>query len=1548
MVDALRRMSGTLTVLLMILGVVAAAPAVASTTVTGATDSSVPLTIDPSGTVVDANLDLGGSPKVGWVAPKVDRVVSAVTVGDLRSRSDCTTTPRVGLQIYEHPHGDYFENPDLTTVSSKQFLDVPVTASRLTFSFSPVWLRAGRGYVFVLTWGDTSKCRYVVESSWAHNGSQVDSGSSTCQPTTAFTPALPGSGAPSTWRMYHWSGSFDRVPDCDNSSDSSPSLSADMPPGWLMTVSYNGSSRSVSTPVQYPGQPPVSCNGGYELESLGVTPVYWHDNPDGSSVYVCRFGQFAAPGDRVADGWYYGLPWLRSANSSPRDVYLKLEYRPADGAAPADFPAGPTASELNGSGNPAAPNLCSCRHADPVDSATGNLTETETDLSIPGRGLFGLPWTRSYNSQAAQTATSAGPMGYGWSATWTDRLSKDATTGVVTIGQANGSTVSFTPVAWSTGFAAPPWVQASLSYSSYQGRYTYTLGDGTRYVFDTTGKLVSVTDRVGVQTTLGYDASGRLTSVSDAGGRVLTVTPNSDGTIAKVTTPAGRHVDFSYTNGNLTGVHDLRGQDWVYTYDSSHRLTGATDPRGHASSNTYDASGRVIAQTDRAGHTWGWSYAGGVTTVTDPLGHVSEEEFSHNLLVRQTVAKGTSDEATSTFGYDSSADRVRVTDPDGHDWTASYSPAGDRLSSTDPSGRTTRYGWDSAHHLLSQLTPGGQSSSYVYDSSGNVTSVTRRGPTGPAQKTSFTYSYGHVTARTDPLGRTWSYGYTAQGDRSSAQTPSGSKTTWTTNADGQITSVVSPRGNVTGADPTLYRTSIDPDPAGLPQTITDPLGRVTAYAYDANGNATAVTDAANHTTTTVYDALDRPIEVHRPDGVIESTAYTATGQIASQTDGKAKVTDYDYDAQDRPVAVTDPLNRTRTMTYSPGGRLLTEHGPDGHSSSFSYDASGRQTAINYGDPGTPDETFAYDPDGHLTQTVDATGTSTLVYDSLGRLASHTDAVGGTVAYSYDLGDQITKISYPGSGRDVTRSYDNDGRLTGVTDWSSRAFAFAYDPDGNLTSRTYPSASTLQDQLGYDRAGALTAIALKRNGSTYAELDYDRDPLARLSAEHVTGLTGQSDTTFGYDSTGRLSSANTGSYTYDDAGNPLSFEGATAAQYDPARELTQIDRGGQTTTFDYDALGRRTAAHTATDQATYAYDQADRLTSATPSGSTQAATYAYDATGLRASRTRAGATAHYRWDRTAANALLLDDGTHAYVYGPGGDPLEQIAADNTATLLHTDQLGSVRVLSDTTGTTTGTASYTPYGKPDQQTGTSSDLGYAGQLTDPATGLIYLRARDYDPATAAFLTRDPLEASTRDPYSYTSGDPVNNTDPSGLCSIAPWSSDSCLAKPAAEALDGITGGISTMIAAKVFGFDADCTGWGNSGIAQAAGLIGFGKFGREARLLEDAAKGGSALADASASAFRAADDPASIFIKNKHLASSGIRGGKFATDDIGEAQSLVAEALRSEGAMFLPNQLDETFRVVADLGRAIGTRGETRVRAIVTNDGRVINAFPVRNR
>jgi RHS repeat-associated protein len=57
-------------------------------------------------------------------------------------------------------------------------------------------------------------------------------------------------------------------------------------------------------------------------------------------------------------------------------------------------------------------------------------------------------------------------------------------------------------------------------------------------------------------------------------------------------------------------------------------------------------------------------------------------------------------------------------------------------------------------------------------------------------------------------------------------------------------------------------------------------------------------------------------------------------------------------------------------------------------------------------------------------------------------------------------------------------------------------------------------------------------------------------------------------------------------------------------------------------------------------------------------------------------------------------------------------------------------------------------------------------YTGQYQDSESGLYYLRARYYDPATQQFLSRDPLANLTGTAYAYAGGSPVNGVDPSGL--------------------------------------------------------------------------------------------------------------------------------------------------------------------------------------
>jgi RHS repeat-associated protein len=122
---------------------------------------------------------------------------------------------------------------------------------------------------------------------------------------------------------------------------------------------------------------------------------------------------------------------------------------------------------------------------------------------------------------------------------------------------------------------------------------------------------------------------------------------------------------------------------------------------------------------------------------------------------------------------------------------------------------------------------------------------------------------------------------------------------------------------------------------------------------------------------------------------------------------------------------------------------------------------------------------------------------------------------------------------------------------------------------------------------------------------------------------------------------------------------------------------------------------------------------------------------------------------------------------SYAYGAFGSSVEQINNTTGAvTYLHQDQAGSTRLLTGSTGTVTGKCSYSAYGTPACEGSSTTPLGYDGEYASSDTGLVYMRARTYGPATAQFLSVDPLEKLTRAPYNFAQDNPLNESDPTGI--------------------------------------------------------------------------------------------------------------------------------------------------------------------------------------
>jgi len=296
--------------------------------------------------------------------------------------------------------------------------------------------------------------------------------------------------------------------------------------------------------------------------------------------------------------------------------------------------------------------------------------------------------------------------------------------------------------------------------------------------------------------------------------------------------------------------------------------------------------------------------------------------------------------------------------------------------------------------------------------------------------------------------------------------------------------------------------------------------------------------------------------------------------------------------------------------------------------------------------------------------------------------------------------------------------------------------------------------------------------MKKSSETLGSLVYTRDNDGQVTSVTSKGLPGEEKPAYEYDKNSRLTKGAGIAYEYDAANNATKL-GSNAYKYDNADELET----GPSTKYTYNEVAQRTKATPETGAATtYGDDQAGNLiTVERPEKESVPKiedSYAYNGEGLRTSQTISATTTYMAWDTTEELPLLLSDGTNSYIYGPGNVPIEQISSGGTTTYPHHDQQGSVRLLTGSAGTVIGSITFDPYGNKIESTGTISPLGY-GQYTSSDTGLIYMRARTYDPKTAQFLSVDPLVGLTRAPYNYTEDNPLNASDPTGLGEWNPFS-------------------------------------------------------------------------------------------------------------------------------------------------------------------------------
>lgn len=680
---------------------------------------------------------------------------------------------------------------------------------------------------------------------------------------------------------------------------------------------------------------------------------------------------------------------------------------------------------------------------------------------------------------------------------------------------------------------------------------TDPLGQRTDYVNDESGQVVSVVspqvsvEQNGVTASqtrptsyTGYDTFGDQTNVKDANGNVSTSTFDPAGRVLTESAPA-------YTPpGSTTSITPVTRT----AYDASGQVVSTTDPSGNVTKYAYDQLGDLTQQTDPDGGVVSSTYdlGGEQLSTTDALGAVTSATYDFmGRRVTQTdqVRQPTVRNLTTTYSYGSNGWPASTTSPAGVVQRQTVDAAGEPTSTTDGAGNSTSFAYDYAGRKVKTTFADATASTAAFDDLGDQVSQSDLDSAGNVLRTnSASYDLaGRVLFTTDPRGGGATYTY---------------------DSNGQI--------------------------ATEAQKVDSATTIATSFGYDAAGNRTRFTDGRGNAFTTTYNAWNLPESQIEPATTAYpnaadrtfTAAYDASGRIASSTSPGNVVVSNSYDAMGRLTGSTgsgaEAATTARAFAWDKAGHLTSASAPGG-SDTFSYDDRGALLTAD-GPQGT--SRFTYAADGQVESRTDAAGVTSYGYDSAGRLASVADpATGQTATYGYRSMNLVSSITY-GGGNKRSFGYDALHRMTSDAMTTSTgaavgSIAYGYDLSDNLTSKTTAGFSgPATNTYTYDLANRLSSW---NNGTTTTAYGYDASG-NRTKAGAVTytydarnQLLGDGSKTYQYTARGTLAavSAATGTTTSTfDAFNQAATQGGSSFTYDALGRLGSSTGSSGATTFSY--------------------------------------------------------------------------------------------------------------------------------------------------------------------------------------------------------------------------------------------------------------------------------------------------------------------------------------------------------------------------------------------
>ncbi len=627
-----------------------------------------------------------------------------------------------------------------------------------------------------------------------------------------------------------------------------------------------------------------------------------------------------------------------------------------------------------------------------------------------------------------------------------------------------------------------------------------------------------VTDPRGKPTTYTFNPAGYTTSITNALTQTTTISrPDASNLVTEILDHLNRKTVLGYdANKNVSSITRYKDPPpplpgytqpvtWGFTYDTApnhfNLLTSVTTP----------PSG--VPPVPRT-WTYGLDTAGkNVTSITDPLGHVTTLSRNSFGQVTGVTAPPPLTTITTTFGYDQSTGFLTsVTDPLNNTTSYTYDLLGRRVAVTDPRGYTTQFTYDLGNRLTAVADPIGQAVQFTYDPAGNLTQVK-----DPRNGT-IAYAYDNLdrlSTRTDQLTKIETFGYDVAGNVTSFVDRKNQQTTWDLYDNLNRPTIVRFH-NTAGIE--VATLTYGYDAANRLQTLNDSLAGIITWGYDPLDRLTSETTPGNNVVTYV------------PDDANRRASMTVSGQ---------PVVTYTWDNADRLTQIARAGLNPAVYGYDNANRRTSLQLPNLVSIGYGYDDANRLTGLTYSGlvGGSQSLTYAYDPASNRTvmggswartilpdtisgASYDAAnrqltlGTKTMTYDFNGNLETLAD--GGTTTYTWDARNRLAGISGP--GLTASFAYDARGRRSQKT---IDAFLTTFQYDGMDIVRAVEGGSTVNYLRGLEIdehlariedsgttcyvPDALSSIVALTNSAGGVSTEYSYEPFGRTTATGAASL-----------------------------------------------------------------------------------------------------------------------------------------------------------------------------------------------------------------------------------------------------------------------------------------------------------------------------------------------------------------------------------------------------------------------------------------------------------